>query len=57
MLGIKAIDFVSYYSRPLLVFLFVWQWMPFFVLVLLGGLQGIPEEVLERANLDGCNWF
>ena len=32
--GFKAIDFVSYYSRPLLVFLFVWQWMPFFVLVL-----------------------
>lgn len=55
MLGIKAIDFVSYYGRPLLVFLFVWQWMPFFILVILGGLQGIPGEVLERASLDGCN--
>ncbi len=55
--GMKAVDLVSYYPRQLLVFLFVWQWMPFFVLVLLGGLQGIPEEVLERANLDGCNWF
>lgn len=54
-MGIKAVDFVSYYSRPLIVFLFVWQWMPFFVLVLLGGLQGIPGEVLERANLDGCS--
>ncbi len=54
-IGIKAVDFVSYYARPLIVFLFVWQWMPFFVLVMLGGLQGIPEEVLERANLDGCN--
>ncbi|WP_033125618.1 carbohydrate ABC transporter permease [Eubacterium sp. ER2] len=57
MLGMKAVDFVSYYARPLLVFLFVWQWMPFFVLVLLGGLQGIPTEVLERANLDGCSKF
>lgn len=55
MFGMKAIDFVSFYARPLLVFLFVWQWMPFFVLVLLGGLQGIPGEVLERANLDGCS--
>ena len=55
--GFKAIDFVSYYPRQLLVFLLVWQWMPFFVLVLLGGLQGVPEEVIERANLDGCNWF
>lgn len=56
-LGINAVDFVSYHSRPLLVFLFVWQWMPFFILVLLGGLQGIPAEVLERAHLDGCGWF
>ncbi|TDA21166.1 sugar ABC transporter permease [Extibacter muris] len=56
-MGIKAVDFVSYYARPLVVFLFVWQWMPFFVLVLLGGLQGIPGEVLERASLDGCSWF
>ena len=55
--GMKAVDFVSFYPRQLLVFLFVWQWMPFFVLVLLGGLQGIPSEVLERANLDGCSWF
>ena len=57
LFGMKAVDLVSYYSRPLIVFLFVWQWMPFFVLVLLGGLQGIPAEVLERANLDGCTRF
>lgn len=57
LFGMKAVDFVSYYPRQLLIFLFVWQWMPYFVLVLLGGLQGIPLEVLERANLDGCSWF
>ncbi|HIR76546.1 MAG TPA: sugar ABC transporter permease [Candidatus Choladousia intestinipullorum] len=57
MLNIDVVDFVSFYPRQTLVFLFVWQWMPFFVLVLLGGLQGIPGEVLERANLDGCSWF
>ena len=57
LFGMKAVDFVSYYPRQLLIFLFVWQWMPYFVLVLLGGLQGIPLEVLERANLDGCSWL
>lgn len=57
LFGMKAVDFVSYYPRQLLIFLFVWQWMPYFVLVLLGGLQGIPLEVLERANLDGCSWY
>jgi len=55
-LGIVPVDFISYYSLPLISFLFVWQWMPFFVLVILAGLQGISQEVLESARIDGCNW-
>ncbi len=30
----------------------VWQWTPFCFLVLLAGLQGIPDEMLESARLD-----
>jgi sorbitol/mannitol transport system permease protein len=56
LLGIVPVDFISYYSLPLISFLFVWQWMPFFVLVILAGLQGISQEVLESARIDGCNW-
>ena len=56
LIGAEPIDFISYYSLPLIAFLFVWQWMPFFVLVILAGLQGISQEVLESARIDGCNW-
>lgn len=30
----------------------IWQWTPFVFLVLLAGLQGLPEEVYESARLD-----
>ena len=31
--------------------------MPFFIMIYLGGLQGISEEVVESAKIDGCNWW
>ncbi len=33
----------------------VWQWTPFVFLVLLAGLQAIPQEPYEAARLDGSN--
>ncbi len=56
LIGVAPVDFISYHSLPLIGFLLVWQWMPFFVLVILAGLQGISQEVLESARIDGCNW-
>ena len=56
-LGLPILDFLSDYSLPLVAFLFVWQWMPFFILVILGGLQSISEEIIESANIDGANWW
>jgi multiple sugar transport system permease protein len=35
----------------------IWQWTPFFVLIVLAGLKGIPHEVLEAAEVDGANWW
>ncbi|MEA4898024.1 carbohydrate ABC transporter permease [Bacillota bacterium Meth-B3] len=56
-LGLPLVDFLSHHSLSLIAFLFIWQWMPFFVLIILGGLQSLPGEVLESANIDGANWF
>jgi multiple sugar transport system permease protein len=33
----------------------VWQWTPFVFLVLLAGLQAIPQEPYEAARVDGSN--
>jgi multiple sugar transport system permease protein len=35
----------------------IWQWTPFFVLIILAGLKGVPVEVLEAAEVDGASWF
>lgn len=34
----------------------VWLSFPFFMLILLGGLQAIPAELYEAADLDGAAW-
>lgn len=33
----------------------MWIGIPFMTLVLLAGLQSVPEEVVESANIDGAN--
>lgn len=38
-----------------LIALDVWQWTPFVALILMAGLQGLPEEPLQAAALDGAN--
>ena len=35
----------------------VWQWTPFFTLILLGGLLSLPAAVIESAKVDGASGF
>jgi multiple sugar transport system permease protein len=35
----------------------VWQWTPFFALILLAGLKSLPHEILEASEVDGADWF
>lgn len=56
-LGLQPVDFISHHPIGIIAFLFVWQWMPFFLLIILGGLQSLSEEVLESARIDGANWW
>ncbi|SEI16783.1 multiple sugar transport system permease protein [Leifsonia sp. CL147] len=37
------------------VFLIVWRFAGFYMLLMLVGLQGIPDEVYEAARIDGAN--
>ncbi|MCY4146100.1 MAG: sugar ABC transporter permease [Chloroflexi bacterium] len=32
-----------------------WQWIPFMTLILLAGMQAIPEDIYEAARVDGAN--
>lgn len=56
-LGFTPPDLISYYPIPVIVFLFVWQWLPFFVLIILAGLQSITGDIIDSMRVDGANWF
>jgi multiple sugar transport system permease protein len=42
-------------ALPTLIVVDAWQWTPFMALVLLAGLQTLPEEQYEAAQIDGAN--
>lgn len=35
----------------------LWMSYPFFMLILLGGLQSIPTDMYEAASIDGASWW
>jgi len=44
-------------ARLAIVLVDVWQWTPFCFLVILAGLQSLPEEIYDAARLDtSSNW-
>ena len=42
---------------PSVVVTIIWQGIPFFALMLLAGLQGVPGDLYEAADIDGANYF
>jgi sorbitol/mannitol transport system permease protein len=53
----QPVDLLSYYPIQIISLLFIWQWMPFFVLIILSGLQGISGDIVDSMKVDGTNWF
>jgi len=53
----RPFDFFGVHSLLTIVMLIVWQWTPFFVLIILAGFQNIPLEVMDSARVDGTGWF
>jgi len=51
------IDFLGQWSLLTVIILIVWQWTPFFILIILAGLQGIDSQILDSAMVDGSGWF
>lgn len=53
-ISIKPPDLLG--SQPLLGIgiMLTWEWFPFFMLILLGGLQSLPEDLIEAAHIDGA---
>jgi multiple sugar transport system permease protein len=44
-------------ALPSVVLFDVWQWTPFVAVIVLAGLQSLPKEPFEAAELDGASTF
>ncbi len=51
------LSWTTHSTRAMIVVILIdtWQWTPFFLLVMLAGLQNIPVEIEEAARVDGAN--
>ncbi|MCK4829078.1 sugar ABC transporter permease [bacterium] len=54
-LGLQTPALLAQHPLFIISALIIWKWTPFFMLVLMAGLQSIPLEILEAAVVDGTN--
>ncbi len=57
LVGIPAVAWFSLFPLGSVTFIVAWEWTPFVMLVILAGLQSIPDEVREAAQVDGAGAF
>ena len=55
MLGLPAVSFLEQFPMASIIVIVSWQWTPFVMLILLAGLQSMPESALEAASIDGAH--
>jgi sorbitol/mannitol transport system permease protein len=53
LVGLPVVPWFSLLPLESVTFIVAWEWTPFVMLVVLAGLQAIPDEVLEAAQVDG----
>ncbi|WP_034388434.1 carbohydrate ABC transporter permease [Deinococcus sp. YIM 77859] len=53
-LGGTPVDWLAQYPMASLIAMITWEWTPFAMLILLTGLQSLPDDQLEAARLDGA---
>lgn len=53
--GIDRVEFVTKWPLWSIVVVLVWQWSPFMMLIILAGLSGQDQSVLEAARVDGAS--
>lgn len=47
----------STWAMPAVIIVSVWQGVGYPMIILLGGLNGIPTTLVEAATVDGASWF
>jgi multiple sugar transport system permease protein len=59
LIGVGPIDWLGnpHWAMPAIILLSIWKNFGYNMLVFLAGLQSIPEELYEAAELDGAGWW
>jgi sorbitol/mannitol transport system permease protein len=55
MFGIKNFYLIEKFPMPSVIGIVSWQWIPFVMLILLAGLQSLPDSTIEAARIDGAS--
>lgn len=57
-LGLPAVDLLGSTETALLAVIIVdiWHWTPLVFLILLAGLEALPDELMEAASIDGASY-
>lgn len=55
--GLPRLDWIvsTTWALPAAILVDIWQWTPFMVLILLSGMQSVPVDIAEAAELDGLS--
>ncbi|MFB9990971.1 carbohydrate ABC transporter permease [Deinococcus oregonensis] len=53
--GGTPVDWLAQYPMASVIAMITWEWTPFAMLILLTGLQSLPDDQLEAARLDGAS--
>ncbi|WP_119673087.1 carbohydrate ABC transporter permease [Deinococcus sp. RM] len=54
-LGLPTVDFLAQHPMASVIAMITWEWTPFAMLILLTGLQSLPDDQIEAARLDGAS--
>ncbi|MCA9836948.1 MAG: sugar ABC transporter permease [Trueperaceae bacterium] len=52
--GVSRFYALEAFPMPSIIAILSWQWIPFVMLILLAGLQSLPESTIEAARIDGA---
>jgi multiple sugar transport system permease protein len=45
------------WALPTLIFISIWQGLGYYVIIYIGGLNSIPQDLYESADIDGANFW
>ena len=57
LFGIQNFYALQSYPMATVIGIVSWQWIPFVMLILLAGLQSLPDSTVEAARIDGASGF